>query len=219
MTLTKADDKSHLSTSNCAKFFERLIVFNFKNHEKRIFSLPSLFCPVAHLIFFLSGKIFTLSYLIFFFFFNCRHFLPISLQFSFFHLSQAHFVHVHLYLGQKPKHRTVVAFQIQSTLALQRTELWMPWALCSQNWWANSFLYLNYNLIKCRATGGWLFNNRSFSYDSWQRESTSEKSNVTIKILLNPFVSHGAFLFVGLGFGFLVCLGFFKYHYEAALHN
>lgn len=74
----KADDKSHLSTSNYANFFECLF-FLFQKHEKTIFNSPSLFCPIAHLRYF-SCQV-KYSYSLKLNVFYCRHFLPISFQF------------------------------------------------------------------------------------------------------------------------------------------
>lgn len=81
----KADDKSHLSTSNYVCLFECLFVFNFKNNLQLTF----LVLPSSTLRYFPCQVKYLYSLNVFY----CRHFLPISFQFSWFlHLSQAHSV-------------------------------------------------------------------------------------------------------------------------------
>lgn len=151
----KADDKSHLSTSNYVCLFECLFVFNFKNNLQLTFLvLPSSTlryfpCQVKYL--------YSLTLNVFY----CRHFLPISFQFSWFlHLSQAHSVHAHIYilgmLGQKTKHRTWLPSKSKHCKE-QNCDVH---GHCVPRTGEPTVLYI---LIKCEATGSWLFNNLNTS--------------------------------------------------------
>lgn len=123
----KADGKSHLSMSNYVNFFERQnLLFQKENTRKQFLQLTFLSLPSQNISFFSSQveyshsptlNVFTADG----FFFSCHFmfndFFPIH------KLTLFMLIYTTWYVRSENKAQDLVAFQMQATLALQRTKL------------------------------------------------------------------------------------------------